>query len=159
MSAISPGAEFQFEGQTLFLPRVIQADKKAFHRWANARALMELTELADAIREGDLSRDQYAKQEKATADAVTGGKLHFDEPLGRARFFTESGLVQMLYIGLHRKDDTIVRGLVERMAEANGTDWLLERYLEANADPNVKAPPTAKAGETQSTPPTSSTPT
>lgn len=149
--APSPGATIEFAGQELVLPPVIQADKRAIHRWANAVAVAELSDLADAVTEGVLSPAEYGEFKFMAMAEILAGRLHPDEQAGAMRQRTRQGIIQTLFVCLTRGNPKagITRPFVERMERELGERKLWDKYTEANPPP----PKAAGAASAANTPP------
>lgn len=131
---LAPGHYFDYEGKTLFLPRLVQGDKDQFHAWANWRALADMRAQEHNVRDGLLTSAEYEKAYKLTHTRVTTGYYAWSEEGGDERLFTVDGLAAICWYAMRRHDAKLTYDEVRDIARAD-RNYLWEQFSIANAAP------------------------
>lgn len=158
----APGAHFEAGGRPYFLPRLVQEDKRAFHAWANAKALADLKALEslccrsheEPSPERPLTYGEYAYALTTTTTNVTSGHYAYHEAGGWARRRTLEGMVYLCFLALRRQDPAVTWAEIWTLAQDH-EEALRQAFEEANSDPN---PPILANGQGTPTPGTGAAP-
>jgi hypothetical protein len=146
------GAAFHFQGKDFFLPRLIQADRKAFRLWCGVAAMNEVADMEPLVKSGDLTSERFQNLYSVTQGRITGGYYWWDEPGGVFWRGTTEGFVQLCLICFRRHDPKVkedeVRAMASTVNPKTNRSILDDQYASANADPTAPRRSAAGGGET-----------
>src|SRR5688572_3832125 len=153
----APGAHFEAGGRSYFLPRLVQADKTAFHAWANAKALADLRQMEalccrpheEPTPERPITYGEYAYALEVTTGRLASGYFAYHEPGGWARRRTLEGTAYLCWLAM-RRHEPVTWADVWALAEGH-EEKLRAAFEEANADPNPPGRATGPAPQTGGT--------
>ena len=152
MSLAAPGYQFDHDGKTYYLPRIIQGDRRRWQVWANAYALREAEANRAAVDAGWINEQQYAQLLDATHRKITAGKYHPQLEDGAEIIATEDGYTAWVWTVMARHDPRLTLAEVQKLIASVGARQFLEHWKLAQADPNPPAPQEGGASSDQTRP-------
>lgn len=150
MPLAAPGYQFDHDGQTYYIPRVIQGDRRLWQIWANAHVLKQARENQQAVDRGWMSQSEFDDIIETVKRKISAGKYYPTEIDGAELYGTDAGFTAFIGIVMRRHDPRLSEKDIDKMIESVGGKQFMEYWALAQSDPLPAAPP---AGGETSTPP------